>query len=253
MIFAMKTNLMKKQYISNSTFYISVQKNAIANNKRPVINMSDQVEIDEDTLNQVKEQLQLLKEPVSVKYFTDDKCAMCKPTQQLLTMITDLSDKLTLEVFKADADGAEIEKYKIDKYPATVIEGKGKGLVRFFGIPSGYEFGTLLAVIIEQSTGQSQLKDKTIDRVNDIDKPVHIQVFVTPTCPYCPMAVITAQRFAMLNKNIIGDMIEATEFQEYSAKYRVMGVPKIVINETTTQEGAIPEGAYIRLVRKAIS
>ena len=47
-----------------------------------------------------------------------------------------------------------------------------------------------------------------------LGRPVHIQVFVTPTCPYCPQAVRLAHQFALESDQIRGDMIEATEFPE---------------------------------------
>ena len=85
-----------------------------------------------------------------------------------------------------------------------------------------------------------------------IDKPVHLQVFVTPTCPYCPRAVLTAFKFAMLNENITADMIEATEFQELSMKFNVQGVPKTVINDDWDIVGAVPEKMVLDKVKEAL-
>ncbi|MFX0162431.1 MAG: thioredoxin family protein [Candidatus Hodarchaeota archaeon] len=49
----------------------------------------------------------------------------------------------------------------------------------------------------------------TLKKLKEIDKSVHIQVFTLTTCPYCPKAVHMAHKFAMVNKNITADMIEA--------------------------------------------
>ena len=60
---------------------------------------------------------------------------------------------------------------------------------RFFGAPAGYEFTTLLEDILEVGGGGSQLSEENRTAVAGLEGDVHIQVFVTPTCPYCPTAV----------------------------------------------------------------
>ncbi len=84
-----------------------------------------------------------------------------------------------------------------------------------------------------------------------MSKPVHIQVFVTLTCPYCQMAVQLAHRMAMESTLITSDMVEATEFTHLAHKYNVAAVPKIVINETTEFEGAFPEQEFLKYVMRA--
>ena len=84
-----------------------------------------------------------------------------------------------------------------------------------------------------------------------MSKPVHIQVFITLTCPYCPMAVQLAHEMAMESTLIKSDMVEATEFPHLTYKYNVAAVPKIVINETTEFEGALPEQEFFKYVMEA--
>jgi hypothetical protein len=64
--------------------------------------------------------------------------------------------------------------------------------------------------------------------------------------------VVTAFALAHANKHIKADMVEATEFPHLAYKYVVMGVPKVVINETTSFEGALPEAPYVDKVLEAI-
>jgi glutaredoxin-like protein len=121
--------------------------------------------------------------------------------------------------------------------PAIVLTGLQNGEevdygIRFYGIPAGYEFATLLEDILMISTGHHHLSPQVLDEVTKIDKPVDMMVFVTPTCPYCPRAVLTAHQFAFVNPNIRGAMIEAMEFEQLSQKWNVYGVPKTVINES---------------------
>ncbi|MCK4297783.1 MAG: thioredoxin family protein [Candidatus Marinimicrobia bacterium] len=88
--------------------------------------------------------------------------------------------------------------------------------------------------------------------IESIDKLIHIQVFVTPKCPYCPSAVRTAHRLALANKNITADMVEATEFPYLSQKYSVRGVQKSVINENWSLEGAVPEQMFVEKINESL-
>ena len=130
----------------------------------------------------VEKEFEKLVEPVKLVYFTQEmECQFCEQTRELLEEVTELSDKLSLEVYDFVKDKDKAMQYRIDKIPATILEGKKDHGIRFFGVPSGYEFSSLLGSIIEVSTGESGLSEKTKSLIAQIHTPVHIQVFVTPT------------------------------------------------------------------------
>ncbi len=132
-----------------------------------------------------------IKDPVQIVYFTQhqspltipthQECMYCKETRELLEEVADLSDKIELKVYDFLANKDEAAQYGIDKIPATVITGKEKGKIHFYGIPSGYEFGGLIEGIVDIAKGSSDLSDTTKAELAKITQPVHIQVFVTPT------------------------------------------------------------------------
>ena len=62
-----------------------------------------------------------------------------------------------------------------------------------------------------------------------------------------------AHMMAMESDKVTADMVMANEFPQLSSQYNVMAVPKIVINEDTSFEGAIPEDDYVSFVAKATS
>jgi len=70
---------------------------------------------------------------------------------------------------------------------------------------------------------------KRAKKLKALTGPLHLQVFVTPTCPYCPRAVLTAFRFAMESDKVRASMVEASEFPHLANKYQVSGVPHTVI------------------------
>jgi len=88
--------------------------------------------------------------------------------------------------------------------------------------------------------------------IRGVEESVHIQVFVTPTCPYCPLMATAAHRFALINQNITADVVEAVEFPELAHRYRVMTVPKTVINDEVEFEGVIPEREFAEFLLKAV-
>lgn len=185
--------------------------------------------------------------PVKLVMFTQEmECQFCTETRQIVEEIAALSDKIEAEIRDFVADKATAELYRIDKIPAIAVvqleDGKERDYgIRFFGIPSGYEFTSVIEDIIDVSKGESGLQPRSKEAVAAITEPVHFQVFVTPTCPYCPQAVRLAHKFAMESDLITADMVEAIEFPHLSNKYAVHGVPRTVINESFHQEGAVPE------------
>ena len=109
------------------------------------------------------------------------ECMYCKETRELLEEVSELSDKIKLEVhdFVGEADLAR--EYGVERIPATVLKGAAKGMVRFYGIPAGYEFSSLVEDIVDVSKGTTDLTEATKAELAKLDKDVHIQVFFTPT------------------------------------------------------------------------
>lgn len=192
--------------------------------------------------------------PVKIINFTQTlECTYCRETRQILEEVAELSDLITLEVLNHMENKEEANSYGIeDKIPAIIIEGDEDYGIRYYGIPSGYEFSTLLEDIIMVSKRDSGLKPETKAKLATLVKPVHIKVFVTPTCPYCPTAAITAHKMAFESEMIKSEVIESIEFPFLAQKYGVYGVPKVVINEKVSFEGALPEEMFLDYVLKAV-
>lgn len=204
-----------------------------------------------------------LVNPVKIIVFTGkEHCQYCDQLKQLVEEISELSDLISYEVHDFDGEKELAEKYRIDKAPVTIITQDGKDLgVRYFGLPAGHEFGAFLEDIVDVSRGETDLMEDTKEAIRSIEKDVEIYVFVTPTCPYCPMAVRMAHKFAIENAlagkgKILGDMIEAIEFPEWADQYSVMAVPKVVIRvngeDKVSFEGAYPEKMFLEKLLQAV-
>lgn len=210
--------------------------------------------IDEATKLELQSILTALTTPISLLFFTQkNACPECIQQQKLLEALDSLSDKLNLEIYDFVLNRDKIRNYKIDKIPATVVVGKKDYGIRFYGLTVGYEFTSLLEAIVMVSTGESGLEPQFEILVSNINEPVHIQVMVTLTCPYCQQMVHVANQFALVNDNIRADMVEASQFPQLVQRYDVTGVPKTIINEVHSFEGALPAEAVYLEILKAVN
>lgn len=131
---------------------------------------------------EVRKQLMGLARPVRLVMFTQDfECNFCTETRELVEEIGSLSDEVDAVIYDFAADSDEVDRYGIDKIPAIAVVGEKDYGVRFYGIPSGYEFVSLIEAIKMVASGQSGLSDATREALAQLDEPVHFQVFVTPT------------------------------------------------------------------------
>jgi len=128
-----------------------------------------------------------LVNPVKLVMFTQTiECQFCAETRQIVEEVAALSDKIEPVIYDFVTDKPAAESYGIDKIPAIALLGAKDGKeqdygIRFYGIPSGYEFATVVEDIIAVSRGESGVKPATQKALAGLNEPIHIQVFVTPT------------------------------------------------------------------------
>lgn len=208
--------------------------------------------MDQQTADEVRKRLAELPAGVKILYFKEALlCQTCGPAEDFYKELATLSDKVKLEVYNRVTDTEKAAAYGITLSPAAVIEGPRGGRVRFYGIPAGYEFVSLLEALKNSAAAGTDLQPETVQALAGVAKPVNIKVFVTPTCPYCPSAVVLAHKFALQSPQITAEMVEASEFQELAAKYDVSGVPQVVFNERVSLVGAQAESAMLKAVLQA--
>ena len=202
-----------------------------------------------------------LKQDVTIRLFTQRtfgltipgrECVYCEQTQKLLEEVTGLSNKLHLEIKDFYSEAEEARKAGVERIPAMVISKNGDSNVRFYGIPLGYELATIIEDLITVSRGVSPLSLDTRKKLKRVKEPVHIQVFVTPSCGYCPQMARIAHAMAMENKNVTADVVEVQEFPAVARMYMVSGVPKTVINNRIQFVGAVPEAVFADKVMEAL-
>lgn len=130
----------------------------------------------------VQQELTKLTGPVKLILFSQELGGeTCVQTERLLKEVAELSGQVSLEVYNLVLDREKAEQYEVDRVPAIVVEGVKDYGIRFYGMPAGYEFSNLIDAALLASSGQPQLSATTLERLAQVQKPVHIQVFTTPT------------------------------------------------------------------------
>jgi glutaredoxin-like protein len=208
-----------------------------------LLNKPDQAHVREHLVSQ-------MVAPVHLLTFIDSPtCQSCAATVSLLQEVAGLSDRVWVEVLERAAAPERAATYGVDKTPAIVVLAGADGelrntRMRFFGVPTGYEVVSLIEAIVAGSKGEVRLAPATRAFLDRLDRPLHLQVFVTPTCRHCPRAVALAHRLALASPHMRADMVEVLEFPELAERYHVHGVPRTVINDRVAVEGAVPEGQH---------
>lgn len=199
-----------------------------------------------------RELLTAVTNDVKLVLFTQEmECAHCREARSIVEEVAGLSDRLSLEVHNLVLDSDVAARYGVDKVPAIGILGTEDRGIRFFGVPSGYEFTSLLAAIAMVGRGDSGLAPETRLKLAELAAPVDIQVFVTLSCPLCPMMVALAHRFAFASDKVTAAAVDAGEFPHLANLYDVMGVPRTLLNREASIEGVVPEAKLLEAVLAA--
>ena len=140
-----------------------------------------------EIIQQIREVFNGLKNPVHLMFFgSKENCPYCEDTQQLVEEVAAISNLLSIAVYDMEADADLAARYNVDKAPGLVIAAKEDDQVtdfgvRLSGIPSGHEFASLIQDILLVSSRDSGLNPQTRAFLKHLDKPILLQVFVTPT------------------------------------------------------------------------
>lgn len=203
---------------------------------------------------QVAEMLEDLEDDVQLVVFTTKiDCQYCNEIVRLAEEVAATSSKVTVAAYDFDTETEKAAEYNVTLAPVTVIVGKQDYGLRYYGLTLGHELSTLLYGIQRASRGEPDLDPQTLDYLSGLTQPVNIQVFVTPTCPYCPRAAILAYDMAVASDKVVADVIESMEFQELANRFNVMGVPLNVINGTSRVEGAAPPHMIVDAIKTALA
>ena len=180
-------------------------------------------------------------------------CPFCEETVRLAEELAAASGRVRLEVHDLREEQAVAAAHGVERVPALVLlgaDGRDPG-IRFLGIPAGFELATVIQALALLASGEHGLRPATAEALAGLEREVRIRVFVTPTCPYCPRAALTAMRMAMGSDRVRAEVVEVSEFPDLGDRYGVYGVPKTVVDDAVELEGAAPEEVVLEAVLRA--
>lgn len=197
-------------------------------------------------LKVIEETLARLAQDVTLVYFTQEtNCRHCRQEKDLLVELADLASKLHLEVYNFAIDRHIAERYGVDKVPGTVLVGARDYGVRYYGLPSGFEFPPFLEDVVSVSEGTSGLAPGVKSQLAALRAPVHIEVLTQAACPFAAPAMRLAHQLAIESDHITGDVIDVADFPDLVRRYHVLAAPTIVVNETHHFYGALEEADFV--------
>jgi glutaredoxin-like protein len=179
-------------------------------------------------------------------------CQYCKPTRQMLEELSALSDRISLRQHIFEEDKQAVARFDVARIPAIVFHGGDGRWLKYYGLPGGYEFVTLVETIVDISRGISYLSDRVRKRLRKLESDVRIQVFVTPSCPHSPEMARLAYHMALQSPRISAEVIEAGEFPELSQRHQVRAVPTTVIDDKMSFSGAVPDHVLLDIIERTI-
>ncbi|PSR25759.1 MAG: hypothetical protein C7B47_11100 [Sulfobacillus thermosulfidooxidans] len=210
--------------------------------------------LDEKLQQQVSQFLQDLKDPVQLLIYPGPQSEYFQvfwDISQEVAQLTPLFSVATLDKAPELEPGHETGQSITGPIGILADKQHQETGIRYVGIPSGLEFGTFLEDIKALSTHHVTLSEKTQETLKQLGQPVHIQVFTTPTCRWCPRAVRLAHDMSLIQPHITADLIDSGTFNELAARYDVSSVPKSIFNGHVEILGAVPENEYLKGILNA--
>jgi len=201
--------------------------------------------IPSDVRTQVIDHFKDLKDEVSLEVFIKE--GQNDPYNAFASFfcidLSRLSDKIKVNINMIGDEKSK--KYKVERSP-TILISPEKYKIRYIGAPAGEEGRSFMDAIKMVSNSDSGLSDNSREQLSELDEERHVQIFVTPTCPYCPGQVTNAFRAAIERPDLISaECVEATQNMDLAKENNVGAVPHTIINGITTSKGMEPEEIFI--------
>ncbi|MEW5745611.1 MAG: thioredoxin-disulfide reductase [Nitrospirota bacterium] len=203
--------------------------------------------IPEETRSVLRDTFKHMHDKVLVEVYTgEQKTQFTEATVELVKAIAELTDKVEAKFYTVNSEQAK--QRGITRSPALVI-APDRFKIRYIGAPVGEEGRTLIMMLLLASTRGTLLSDEALKRLFELKEPRHIQIFVSPTCPYCPQQALNAVSAAIALPGLItAEIIEMYENRDYMEKYHIVTVPFTVINDVPIGTGVRTPEVFIEEV-----
>jgi thioredoxin reductase (NADPH) len=209
--------------------------------------MAEQEIIPDDVKKVIKETFsESLKDDVLLEVYTQKgrNDQFNDAAVNLVKALAALSGKLKV-TFHTVGDAQSVKR-NVTRAPSLLI-APDKYRIRYTGAPLGEEGRSFLIAIMMASTGKGLLTEPTVKKMSDeLRDKRDIQVFVSPTCPYCPQQVLSAFSAAIVKPELVSaEAVEIYENQDLAESLGSLAVPQTFMNGTFTGAGLQPEPLFV--------
>jgi thioredoxin reductase (NADPH) len=209
--------------------------------------MAEQEIIPDDVKKVIRETFQEgLKDEVVLEVYTKagTNDQFNEAAVSLIKALATLTDKLKVS-FHLVGDKQAVKR-NVTRSP-TILIAPDKYRIRYTGAPVGEEGRSFLVALMMASTGKPLLTDPSVKKIGeDLREKRDIQVFISPTCPYCPQQVLSAFSAAILKPDLVtAEAVEIYENQDLAESLGSLAVPQTFMNSTFTGAGLQPEPLFV--------
>ena len=167
--------------------------------------------------------------------------------EQAVRKLADLSPKIIADIHNVEEETALAKYLAVEELPMLCVSAQGENRVRFFGAPIDNLFEGLLKAVRRASTGENEMSVDLLRDLGRLEGNIHLRVFVTPSCPACRPAILSAHCMALASQRIRADVIDATVFIDLAKRFEIHSVPTIVLNDRLSV-GRISDNKLLEVV-----
>lgn len=112
--------------------------------------------------------------------------------------------------------------------------------LRYHAVPLGKELAPFLMALSLDSARVSQLLAPVHEAIEKIEIPVFLRLFVTPQCPFCPVAVEQLLPLPAASEQIHLAVIDGAFFPEVAQRLDVRSAPTLFFDQAFRWSGSVP-------------
>ncbi|WFS61905.1 FAD-dependent oxidoreductase [Pseudodesulfovibrio thermohalotolerans] len=200
----------------------------------------------EDVRKQLTETFKALKETVSLELFIQSGVndEFSDYTEKFCADLARLDDRITFE--KHDLASDRAKALGVTASP-TLCVNPDDYHIRFLGAPLGEEGKSFITAVMLVSLRANGLSEASLALLEPLDGERLAQVFVSPSCPYCPGQVMHAIKCAIARPGQIkAECVEMSENPALTEEYGVGSVPHTIFNQGGHEAlGLMPEERFV--------
>jgi NADH-dependent peroxiredoxin subunit F len=173
--------------------------------------------LDQDTLNQLQNVFQRLKNQVHLIYDLSNHGKQ----SELLDLLTQVANTSTKVLLSSSGKPSEVPRFEVHR------DRESSGIA-FTGIPGGHEFTSLVLAIL-YADGEGKLPDgHMIRRIQALQGPVRLRTYVSLSCENCPAVVQALHLMSSLHPDFEHEMVDGAFVPEEVEALGIQGVPAVV-------------------------